>query len=166
MVNRNKKIKNIVLLIIVLISLLELYFSYKVAKEYAGIYEIGIFLPFIIQPFIYYKLLFKVQKTYFKSRFTVVLLISFTLPLTIFFTLPNFTYNEGKQLIEEYAHSDGHLVFRDISKDEDTKAICNNPSRLFVSDRAYYYEIQLNGKNEFFLVNPLTGRVEQLLDKY
>ncbi|MCB2290546.1 hypothetical protein LGK97_12290 [Clostridium sp. CS001] len=162
---KDKKIKNIIVICITLISLLELYFAYKVQKEYTGIYEVGIFILFIFQPF-WYKSLFRDQETYLKLRVIAIVLISLILPLIIYFTLPTYTYNEGKQIVKEYVQSSGNLIFIDISKDKDTVPLTANPKRLFVSDRAYYYGIKSTFNNKYFMVNPLTGKVIQLSEDY
>lgn len=165
-ISKSKKIKNVIIICITLISLLELYFAYEIANEYAGVYEIGIFIPLIFQPFYYYKVLFREQKPYSKWRIIVIGLISSILSLVIYFTLPNYTYNDGKQVVKEYVQSSGNPVFIDIPKNIDTVPIWNNPKRLFVSNRAYYYEIKSTVENKYFLVNPLTGEVDQLSNKY
>jgi hypothetical protein len=160
----DKKVKNIIIICITLLSLLELYFAYRVVSGYAGVYQVGIFIPVLIQPFSYYALL-KKQMSYFKLRVVVVVLITLILPSVIYFTLPNYTYNEGKQMVERYVQSSKNIEFVDISKDKDTIPITGNPKRLFVSDRAYYYEIKSTGGNKYFMVNPLTGEVVQLSEE-
>lgn len=162
---KDKKLKNIIIICITLISLLELYFAYKVAREYAGIYQIGLFTPLIFQP-LFYKVLFREQKTYLKLRVIGIGLISFILPLIIYSTLPNFTYYEGKQIVKRYVQPSGNLAFIDISKDRDTVPLINSPGRLFVSHRAYYYGIESTLNNKYFMVNPLTGEVTQLSEDY
>jgi len=162
---KNKRVKNIVITCITLVTLVELYFAYKIAKEYAGIYQIGIFMPLIFQPFCY-NALFREQKTYWKLRVIGIGLISLILPLCIYFTLPNYTYNEGKQIVERYVQSSGNPIFIDISKDKDTVPLVNNPKRLFVSNRAYYYGIKATDNNKYFMVNPLTGEVIQLSENF
>ena len=158
---KDKKIKNTIIICIALITLLELYFAYKISKDYAGVYQIGIFTPLIFQP-LYYKSLFSGQRTYPRLRIIGAVLISFILPLIIYFNLPNYTYYEGKQIVERYVHSSGKLIFIDISNDKDTVPVVNNPKRLFVSNREYYYGIKSTVDNKYFMVNPLTGKVVQL----
>ena len=162
---KGKKIKNIIIICITLISLLEMYFAYKVTKEYVGVYNVGIFILLLLQP-LYYKALFRKEKTYLQFKFISIILISFILPIIIYFTLPNYTYNEGKQIVEQYVHSSTNLIFIDISKDKDTVPVINSPKQLFVFNREYYYGIKSTGANKYFMVNPLTGKVVQLSEEF
>lgn len=114
----------------------------------------------------YFRLLFREQKTYPKARIVVFALVSVILPLVIYATLPSYTYDEGKKLVEQEVQSTEKIIFVDISKDSDTMLIYNNPKRLFVKDRAYCYEIKAIGENKYFLVNPIDGQVNQLSEKY
>ncbi|GCD11059.1 hypothetical protein [Clostridium tagluense] len=162
---KDKKTKDIIFICMTLISLLEWYFAYKIANKYAGIYNIGIFILFLGQP-IYYKALFKNQNAYLKLKIIAMGLILFISPLIIYYTLPKYTYNEGKQIVQRYVHSSRNTVFIDISKEKDTVPLVNNPEQLFVSNRAYYYEIKSTIGNKYFMVNPLTGKVVQMPKDY
>jgi hypothetical protein len=160
----DKNVRNIIIICITLLSLLELYFAYRVVSGYAGVYQVGIFIPVMIQPFSYYALL-KRQMSYFKLRVVLVVLITLILPSIIYFTLPNYTYNEGKQMVEKHMQSIKNIEFVDISRGKATLPITGNPKRLFVSDRAYYYEIKSTIGNRYFMVNPITGEVVQLSEE-
>ncbi|WP_461206023.1 hypothetical protein [Clostridium sp. DL1XJH146] len=160
------KSKKGIMICITLITLVEMYFAYKVAAVYAGVYQIGIFIPFIFQPFGYFRFLFGEEKTYPKAKILVLALVSIMLPVVIYSTLPSYTYDDGKQLIEESVQSSEEIVFLDTSKDHATIVISNNPKQLFVSDRAYYYEIKAIEQNEYFMVNPIDGQVGQLSENY
>lgn len=164
--SKNKQIKRVIYIFIILISFVELYFAYKVAIVYAGVYDIGIFTIFIFQLFWYFRLLFKEQKSHLKSRIIRVALVSIILPVAICFTLPSYTYREGKKLIEEQLQSTADVIFVEIPKEHDTVPICNNPKRFLVSDRAYYYEIESNGQKEYYLVNPIDGYVSKWSESY
>jgi len=160
----DKKVKNIIIICIALLTLLELYFAYRVANEYAGVYQVGIFYPFIVQPFSYNALLRK-QISYFKLRIVVIVLISLILPLMIYFTLPSYTYNEGKQMVEQYLHPSENIEFVDNAKNKATIPITGNPKGLFVNDKAYYYEVISTTNKEYFMVNPISGDVVQLSEE-
>jgi hypothetical protein len=156
---------NIIIICITLISLIELYFAYRIFKDYEGIYQVQIFIPLAFQSFLY-KELFKNHKTHFKLRIILTVLISLVLPLLIYFTLPTYTYSGGKQIIKQYVKSNENIVFTDITYGENSVPIVNNPKRLFVDNRAYYYEIKSTGGNKYFMVNPITGKVTQLSESY
>ncbi|GAA0182174.1 hypothetical protein SH2C18_45990 [Clostridium sediminicola] len=162
----HKKTKISILVFIALVSLLELKYAYYISREYAGVYEIGISIPLILQPLYYYRLLFKEQKTSLRLRIIVMGSLSVVLPLVIYFTLPNYTYKQGKQIVKEYVQVTGKPIFVDIPRGMDTVTLINNPKRLFVSDRAYCYEIKSTGENKYFLVNPITGEVYKMKNKY
>jgi len=63
----SKRSKNILFIGISVITLLEIYFGYRVFKNYKGIYQVQIFLPLILQPFVY-KRIFSKELSYFKLR--------------------------------------------------------------------------------------------------
>jgi hypothetical protein len=163
---KDKRVKSIIVFCITLISLLELYFAYRILAEYRGIYEgWGFFIPFIYQPFWGIRL-FKKELAYYKFRMLGIGLIAFACPFIIYFTLPNYTYNEGKYFVEQYVQSSGNYEFIEFSREKDTIPVVDNPQRLFVSNRAYYYGIKSIVNNTYFMVNPLTGKVVQLAENY
>lgn len=125
---KNRNMNIVIIICITLISLLEIYFAYKVTKGYSRVYNTGIFILFLLQPF-YYIAVFKKDKTHLKLKIALFVLISFILPLIIYFTLPNYTYNEGKQIVEQYVHSRSNLIFIDISNDKNTVPVINNPKQ-------------------------------------
>lgn len=163
---KNKKINNIIIICITLLSLLELYFIYKITMDYRGIYKVSIFFSaFISQSFSYIRLL-KKEIPYPNFRFIIIVLLSLFLPLMTYFTLPNYTYNEGKQIVQRYLQSSGNPIFIDFPKNKDTVPLANNSERLFVSNRAYCYGIKSTINNKYFMVNPLTGKLVQLSEYY
>lgn len=42
-----RRTKDIIIIFIILMTLLEVYFAYKLLKDYKGIYNVWIFFPFI-----------------------------------------------------------------------------------------------------------------------
>lgn len=158
--------KSIIIICITIITILEAYLAYQVVNKYVGLYQIQVSIALIFQPMNYYNLLFKKHKNYVKLRITVLILISLILPIIIYFTLPSYTYIEGKILVEQYEKSGQNLEFIDVPKDEDTIPIVDNPTRLFVSNRAYYYVTKIDAENKYFIVNPISGKVHQISDSY
>jgi len=133
-------------------------------KSCKGIYQVQIFLPLILQPFVY-KRIFSKELSYFKLRIITLGLISFLLPIMIYFTLPNYTYNSGKDIVKK--HLNHEISFKDYSFSESSIPITNNPKQLFISNREYYYEItSADNKNYFITVNPLTGELHKLTEAY
>lgn len=163
---KNKKQKYIIVAAIILITLLEIYFGYKVFVDYVGVYQVGIFMPFVLQPFVYQALFIK-EKSFYKLRIGIVVLISIILPIIIYFTLPNYTYDKGKAMVEQYLGQNENISFNDYSLSKKSIPTVNNPKQLFVSNRVYYYEIISEDSNKsFFIINPLTGELKQLSQSY
>lgn len=162
----NKKAKIFLAICIFVLSLLELCWGVQVSREYRGSYCVAIFIPFIAQPYWYYKLLFRKQQNYYKIRIVAIVLISIILPLTIYYTIPNYTYNDGKCFIEQHMNLDREVVFIDYSYSESTIPVLNGKKTLLGSNREYYYGIKLGKKNKYFIVNAVSGKVTQLAEEY
>ncbi|MEG0772048.1 hypothetical protein [Clostridium sp.] len=163
---KDKKAKNFIFIVIILVTAVEAYFGYKVYIDYVGIYQVGIFMPFILQPDVY-KTLFIKEKVFYKLRIVIAVLISFILPVTIYFTLPNYTYIEGKLKVEQHFGQNKNISFNYYSMGKNSIPLSNNPKQLFVSNRAYYYEVASEeGIKYFFIVNPLTGELIQLSKRF
>jgi len=159
-----KRSKNILFIGITVITLLEIYFGYTVIKSYKGIYQVQIFIPLILQPFVYKRVLSK-ELSYFKLRIITLGFISFLLPIMIYFTLPNYTYNSGKDIVKK--HLNQEISFKVYSISESSIPVTNNPKQLFVSNKEYYYEItSAENKHYFITVNPLTGELQKLTEAY
>lgn len=162
----NKKAVKISLFCIVVISIFELYCGFQVARHYRGTYYVTIFVPFLIQPYCYYLFLFKNTKKHLKIRIIGITLISLVLPLTIYYTLPNYTYNDGKRLIEDYIKLDKEIVFIDYSFSKSTIPALNNKKMMLGTNRVYYYHIISGEKSNYYIVDAVSGKVTQLADEY
>lgn len=160
-----KKIKMWLISGITIITLIELYFSYKVLKDYRGIYPINLSLLFLLQP-IYYWRLFNKKLSYFKTRLIGMGVISIILPLVIYFTLPNYTYQEGQQLVIQNIDPSENVKFIDLPSGRDTIPVINDTTPFSKSKRAYYYVISSTEGEKYFAVLPQTGKVTQLKEKY
>ncbi|MDD4844108.1 MAG: hypothetical protein PHU31_07230 [Anaerotignum sp.] len=160
------KTKYFLIICISLLSLLELYWGFQVGKAYRGSYFVAIFIPFIIQPYWYYIALFRNQKDYLKIRIISIVLISFILPLIIYYTIPNYTYNDGKRFIEQYMNLDRKADFISYSYGESTIPVLNCEKSLLGSNREYYYGVKLDKENKYVTVNAVSGKVTQLSEGY
>ncbi|MFL0246171.1 hypothetical protein [Candidatus Clostridium stratigraminis] len=161
----NNKTKKVVITGIIVITLFEIYFAYKIVMNYAGVYQVGIFIPLILQP-LFYMWLFRIERPYLKIRITIILAISIFLPLVIYFTLPNYTYNKGKEIVKQNLAQSENYLFTDLTYASDTIPVINNPKQLFVSNRVYYYEVTLKDEKKYFIINPLTGELKELARSY
>lgn len=163
---KDKNAKNFIFAVIFLITAVEAYFGYKAYIDYVGIYQVGIFLPLMFQPDAY-KTLFIKEKAFHKLRIVIAVLISFILPIIIYFTLPSYTYIEGKMKVEQYFGQNKNISFNYYSMGKNSIPLSNNPKQLFVSNRAYYYEVASeDGNKYFFIVSPLTGELIQLSKRF
>ncbi len=158
--------KKILIICISIISLFELYWGFQVGKEYRGSYFVSIFIPFLMQPYWYYILLFRKHKTFLNLRFLGIALISFILPLLIYCTIPNYTYNDGKRLIEQCMNLDRKAEFIKYSYSESTVPVLNCEKSLLGSSREYYYGIKLDKEKKYVTVNAVSGKVTQLSERY
>lgn len=163
--SKDKKIERYIIIGIILITLLEMCFAYKVFKYYRGVYEVTIFLPLLMQPFWYLRL-FRKEMSYYKTRVVMISLISVLLPMIIYVTLPNYTYDKGKQIVKEHLNQSKNIIFVDLAFGKNTIPIFNNPKQLFISNRAYYYEIISTEGNIYLMINPIDGELTQLSESY
>ncbi|MDF2883561.1 MAG: hypothetical protein K0R54_4118 [Clostridiaceae bacterium] len=148
-------------ILISLISLLELYFGYMVYKSYKGVYDITIFLPIVFQP-LWYKSLFKEKKSNYKIKIIKVCIISICLPLTIYFTLPKYTYDEGKMFVQQYLEPSKNISFADSPFGKCTIPVSNKSKKLFIFNKVYYYNIISTEGTKYFIVDPITGKLSQM----
>ncbi len=165
---KDKKTKWIIIIFITLITVLEIYFVFKIRKTYKGVYRIAIFVPFIIfQPFLCEKFL-KRQKQIlnYKTRIIIMCTIVICLPLTIYLTLPRYTYGEGKQIVKQKMEPSKKEALVDYPFDQCTIDVGNNPKQIFVLNKEYYYKISSTEGNKYYIVNPLTGKVDQLAQDF
>jgi len=157
----NESWKKYLLTGITVITLVEAYFNYIALKEYIGIYQTGIFIPLLLQPIFYRKFFMSEEKVNLKSwKLLAMGTMSIVLPFIIFFTLPDYTYSEGKEMIA--STREDTVSFMDLETQKRTiPAIGRNPGVL-KSSRIYYYITDTGTEKNYFVVDPLTGEVEEL----
>ena len=68
-------------------------------------------------------------------------------------------------MVKQYLQPSENIEFADVSKDKDTLPLADDFKRLFVSNKAYYYEIKSTTNNAHFMVNPITGEAVQLSEE-
>jgi hypothetical protein len=161
----NKKVKATIMVFVTLVTLVEVYFAYKITQDCKGIYQVQIFIPLVLQP-LYVNRLLKKERAYFKLRILSLLLCSVLLPLVIYSTLPNYTYIEGKEIVQKFIGQDNSHSFTEVSFEKSTVPVIDNPKQAFLSDREYYYEVISKEGSIYFMVNPVTGRIMKLEKSY
>lgn len=168
---RNDKITNFRLLILILIfivTIAELTFIYRLNVDYKGVYEAFVFVPFILlQSFIWYQVLLKNNTSkYYMLKIVCMVLITIFIPVSILTTVPEYTYQEGKTIIESSNNFDSSYYFSENYKGVNTIPVSDNPKGLLVANRAYYYALS-NGTNDmFFIVSPVDGSLVQLANDF
>jgi len=146
---------------ITIITLVEAYFNYTALKDYIGIYQTGVFIPLLLQPIVYRKLFMSEEKASLKNwKLLTMGTISIVLPFVIFFTLPDYTYSEGKEKIA--STSEDTVSFMDLETQKRTIPAIGRDSGLLKSNRIYYYITDNGTEKNFFVVDPLTGEVQEL----
>lgn len=157
---RNQKINKTFIgccVLIVLISLLELYLAHMIRIAYVDVYKINHILIVIFQP-IFFTLLFRKKVTHIPLRIAILIVCLIMIPLATYITLPRYTYNEGKQQVAIYVNLNKTLEFDDIS-----------PKRVVAKTKdgfneIYYYTVTMNGTKRYFVVEPKDGEVHEWSD--
>jgi len=160
-----KKSELVIIASISIILLLELFLAYKITLEYLGVYSFSRFSLFILIQPVYFCLLFKGKRRH-KGLYYLGIGLVILLPILFYFTLPQCTYNEGKQYVILYLQSNEDTSFVDISEDKDTVSVIDDSKRLFVYDRFYYYITIRDDMYQYFAVNPDNGEVIELLEDF
>jgi len=146
---------------ITIITLVEAYFNYIALKDYIGIYQTGIFIPLLLQPILYRKFFMSEEKVRLKNwRLLAMGTISIVLPFVIFFTLPDYTYAEGKEMVESTLEDT--VSFVDLETQKRTIPTIERDSGLLKSNRIYYYITDTGTEKNYFVVDPLTGEIQEL----
>lgn len=146
---------------ITVITLVEAYFNYIALKEYIGIYQTGIFIPLLLQPILYRKFFMSEEKVSFKNwKLLALATVSIVLPFLIYFTLPEYTYAEGQEMIA--ATGEDTVSFIDLETQKRTIPAIGRDSGVLKSDRIYYYITDTGTEKSYFVVDPVTGEVQEL----
>jgi len=146
---------------ITVITLVEAYFNYIALKDYIGIYQTSIFIPLLLQPILYRKLFMREEKVSLKNwKLLAMGTISIALPFVIYFTLPDYTYDEGKEMIKSTQVDT--VSFMDLETQKSTIPAIGRDSGLLKSSRIYYYITDTGTIKNYFVVDPLTGEVQEL----
>lgn len=161
---KKNSLKNILNLSIFILLVLEIFYLYKINTDYKGVYQIQYFIPCVIILVVIFIRSIVEEKTLRKNKKIVLLCILVLIPLIIYFTLPNYSYNEGKDIIRKELKST-NLEFSK-SQEEYTVPIINNSRFSFVKDKEYYYIINSDSETKYFKVNPVTGSLDALSSNF
>ncbi len=158
-------LKKYILTGIIILTLVEAYFYYRALKDYIGIYQTGLFIPLLLQPILYRRFFMNEEKMSPKNWKLIALgTISLVLPLLIYFTLPNYTYSEGKDLVQKLEPSP--LVFLEMDLQFRSIPTTSEGNGFFINNRIYHYKTEVLGIEKYFVVHPYTGGVQELLEDF
>ena len=160
-----ESMKKYVLTGITILTLVEAYFYYRALKDYIGIYQASIFIPLLLQPIFYRKLFQSGEKLSLKSwKLSSMIMVSLLLPVLIWYTIPDYTYEEGKALVE--ASMDESVDFPEQEFQSRTIPAMGRQKGILHSNRIYYYTVEADGVTSYHVVDPLTGEVQELEEDY
>jgi hypothetical protein len=166
MILKDKYTKKVFVFTIAFVLLLELLFAYKLIAEYRGIYQLGwAITPFLFQIYFFIMQL-KKDLIHFKYRLVIIAFTTVCFSIVILFTLPSYTYNEGKQLVKQTLPLGSNTEFIDMPKNRDIVPLADDFRKLLIHNRAYYYRIKSAEGDKFFMVNPITGKIDRLSEDF
>lgn len=159
-----KKVRTVALVISIMITLLELYFIFTIKQQYKGVYNITFFLILVLSQPIWYSSLFKNKPSLFKLIYIATITIA--IPIGMYYSLPKYSYEAGKKIIEDKIGENKEVNFVSYGYDKSTIPTTDKHKNIFLNNRVYYYEVKLNGNSTFFAVEPTNGQVKEVEKDY
>lgn len=173
---KNPKAKFPLRILILIISIIEVSIIYPFEAKYAGLISYSLFsTTILIQIFTVFQLTGKKALKYsalrFKSFSWFGIIIFLLVPVLIYGAPPKYTYEKGKNVIAEYLNKEGPLEFvvhKDIRPTipVSPKYSKGFPKALLMENKFYYYGVEIEGKNKWFAINPLTGEILELEESF
>ena len=162
------KIRKIIFVIILFLEIIQAYFMINSTIIYEGVHNITSFLVVcLIIGFSWYRVLLKNSfPNHKKIKLVILIVITIGVPVVLFSTQPEFTYEEGKLLIVEEYKEYQNLEFTEYNGKMNTIPVINNSKEFLVENRNYYYSINIDGDYIYFHVNPINGEVYRLNEGY
>lgn len=161
----NKK-QMIFLGVLIVYIVIELLLLYILAIYYKGVYQVAFYVPLIVLQYGWYNLIFKKDNI---KRYKIALwslaLLTISIPLIVSVTLPEYSYEKGKAIIEEQIDDENYLSI-EYSKGKNSIPVINNPKQLFIANRNYYYRFSDGISNLYFVVDPVSGKAGRLDQEY
>ena len=168
---KNHKLKALLRILIVIISIIEARIIFSFSSKYPGIISYSVFTSSILlQIFLGFYLTSTKAKKYTNTQFNLntSLLIAalIAVPFFIFGALPKYTYEKGKDLLTQYLNTNSAIEF--TSKDDIIPTLPvipytkGFPKVMLWNNKFYYYEVKINENHRFFAINPLTGEIIEL----
>ncbi len=128
---------------------------------YAGVISLWFFIALLT---VGLTLLWSEIKSNSKKNFVVInVIILIIVPIIFVQTIPAYTYEEGKLLVTNKIGEEDNIKFIEV----DYKTIPTTDKKiLFHINRNYYYQVYSKGDNIFFTVDPITGQVFKLNERF
>lgn len=159
-----KKLRVLALTIGIIITLIELYFIFIIKQKYKGVYNITFFLILLFSQPGWYSIIFKNKPSLLKLIYIVAITIA--IPIGMYYSLPKYSYEDGKKIIENKIGENKEVNFVSYSYDKSTIPITDKRKNIFLNNRVYYYEVKLNGNSTFFAIEPTNGQVKEVPNDY
>lgn len=163
------KVKEEILYIsMIIFSNVNIYYLHKSFEKYKHVRNIRLFLLILVIINLITFLMIKLQEECKKANLIlkIFFLILILLPILLFVTKPNVSYEEGQKLVAEVVKDKGNYTFKPYKIGMNTIATSGVPYIFLLSRRNYYYRL-ISGKDTlFYMVNPNLGIVVRLKDGF
>ena len=155
----------------ILISIIELLVIAVIFPKYEGIISYGFFIILILfQPIWYFNLTKINSKINSSKKFISVTLtlviISISIPILIYTSIPKYTYNDGLTVLKNHLQKDKNNEFLVDNTFKGTITITEFhrkfPKNLLIDNKFYLYLAVSDDNSKNFALNPLTGEVLEI----
>ncbi len=159
----------------IILSILELLIIFSVFPKYRGVLSYSFFTTLIILQPLWYFNLTKNNPNAKKTRKLkyapwIIIIISILIPISINAALPQYTYNQGKDILENHLNQPNSIRFIVdeaipvyLPLDDYNQGF---PKELFMVDRFYYYEIEIDNNIRYFAIDPMYGQIIELENSF
>ena len=154
-----------IMILVLIISIIEICLIINSIYKYKGVHQVYSLAP-IVALLLYgcFKILYQKKKENKVKIISLILITIIAVALTIL-TRPTYSYNDGKVLVEKYLES-SEDNFNEVEIDRKLVPVTYEKKHLLVGKLEYYYKYRDDINDMFFIVNPLTGKVTELKDKF
>lgn len=164
MTNKSKKQ---IFIMILIIQIMQSVFVIYSTITYKGVHDVVslILLPIAL---IYgsHKILYKNDNiSHNNIRLALILILILIIPLTLFLSQPEYTYEEGKDLIIEKNNQYTKSDFTKLKFSRSTIRTRYEPEIFFIRHKGYYYKVYNADKYMYYFVVPVDGKVFEI-DKW
>lgn len=150
--------KNIMMTIVYFIEIMQLLVLIVFLFLYKGLFMVGGFIALSLCMIIFTYRLFRQENVRgFKTRTTLILLISIIVFVVLLYSRPTYTFNEGKSLVYNQFLLDETYDYKVYGIGHNTIPSSYEELHAFQSNRLYYYRFINNEEYRYFVVEPMSG---------